>query len=359
MTQALAPFSCSYTREVPDILHQLHCSLALTSYQAGKVLLISPNGENLTQLARTFNKPMGMAVYDTRMAVATKYEVIILENAPVLARTYPKKPDHYDALFVPRASFYTGTVDLHDMAFVGETLWAVNTLFSCLCHVEARYSFTPVWQPPFVSALVPEDRCHLNGLVMQDGQPQYVTALGATDTRKAWRDDRLGGGVIVHVPSGEVVLSGLAMPHSPRLYDGKLYFTLAATGDFCCADPAAGTYEVITRVPGFARGVARLGDYVFIGHSRLRKKHMFGDLPLVDTPHYAGVVVLHLPSGNVAGGIRYHTTCEEIYDVHVLAGIQRPGILGVMDETHRLGLHIPHGGYWSKPEDEDVAGALS
>ena len=62
--------------------------------------------------------------------------------------------------------------------------------------------------------------------------------------------------------------------------------------------------------------------------------------------------------------------------MHVLAGIQRPGILGVMDETHRLGLHTPgilgvmdethrlglhtpHGGYWSKPVDEDVAGALS
>ena len=171
--------------------------------------------------------------------------------------------------------------------------------------------------------------------------------------------DRLGGGVILHVPSGEVVLQGLAMPHSPRLYDGRLYFTLAANGELCCADVEAATYEVVNRVPGFARGLARCGDYLFVGHSRLRKKHLFGDLPLVDTPHHAGVVMVHLPSGTIAGAIRYHTSCEEIYDVHVLEGVQRPGILGVEDDVHRLAIAMPEGGYWAKPEEEDTAGALS
>ncbi len=359
MSQSLAPFSCSYTREVPDLLAHLRCSLALTTYQAGKVLLLSPDGERLVQLTRNFNRPMGLAVDGGRMAVAAKYEVVVLENAPSLAPTYPRKPNYYDALFVPRASFYTSTVDLHDMAWQGETLWAVNTLFSCLCHVDARHSFTPVWMPPFVSALVPEDRCHLNGMTMAEDGPQYVTALGTTDTPGGWRADRLGGGVILHVPSGEVVLQGLAMPHSPRLYDGRLYFTLAANGELCCADVEAGTYEVVNRVPGFARGLARCGDYLFVGHSRLRKKHMFGDLPLVDTPHHAGVVVIHLPSGTIAGAIRYHTSCEEIYDVHVLEGVQRPGILGVEDDMHRLALAMPEGGYWAKPDEEDTTDALS
>lgn len=352
MADSLAPFSCSFTREVPDILRHLNCSLALTTYQAGKVLFLSPDGESVTQLARNFDRPMGLAVDEGRIAVATKAEVVVMANAPSLMAGYPNKPGHYDALFVPRATYYTGTVDLHDMVWQGETLWAVNTIFSCLCHIDARRSFTPVWQPTFVSALAPEDRCHLNGLVMHEGQPLYVTALGATDAPKAWRDDRLGGGVIVHVPTGEVVLSGLPMPHSPRMYDSELYFTLAATGEFCRADPEAGTYEVINKVPGFARGVARLGDYIFIGHSRIRKKHLFGDLPLADSPHHAGVIALHLPSGNVAGALRYHTSCEEIYDVHVLEGVRRPGILGVMDNTHHRAVVTPETGYWARPAEE-------
>jgi uncharacterized protein (TIGR03032 family) len=57
----------------------------------------------------------------------------------------------------------------------------VNTLFSCLATVDEQVSFRPVWQPRFVTALRPEDRCHLNGLAMQEGRPRFVTAAGMTD----------------------------------------------------------------------------------------------------------------------------------------------------------------------------------
>jgi uncharacterized protein (TIGR03032 family) len=352
MKQALAPFTCTYTREVPDVLAFLDCSLALSTYQAGKVILLSPNGESLTQLARNFKKPMGLAVDGPRMAVATQYEVVVLENAPALAGGYPNKPGHYESLFVPRAAYYTGEVDLHDLAFGSGGLWAVNTLFSSICRIDDRYSFRPVWRPPFVSAFAPEDRCHLNGMALSDGEPVYVTALGRTDTPKGWRQDRIGGGVLVHVPTGEVVLEGLSMPHSPRIFDDELYFVTSADGALCVADPEAGTYEVITHVPGFARGLARYGDYLFVAHSRIRKKHLFGDLPLVDREHYAGVILVHLPTGRIAGAIRYHVSCEEIYDVQVLPGIRRPGILGLESDVHRLALSTPHGGYWARPKEE-------
>ena len=356
MSQSLAPFSCTYTREVPDILAGLNCSLVLTTYQAGKVILISPKEEGLVQLARNFRKPMGMAVGGGRLAVATQHEVVVLENAPALATGYPKKPRHYDAFFVPRAVYFTGELDLHDMAWSGETLWAVNTLFSCLCRIGPRYSFEPMWRPPFVSALAPEDRCHLNGLAIDNrGEPVYVTALGATDEAGAWRADRLGGGVLVHVPSGEVALRGLAMPHSPRLYDGRLYFVLAARGELAVADPEAGTYEVVSQVPGFARGLARCGDYLFVAHSRLRKKHVFGDLPIAQGEHYAGVVVVHAPSGRIAGALRYHTACEEIYDVHALPDVRRPGLLGVESDVHRHAVLAPEGGYWTRTSEQEAA----
>lgn len=358
MTPSHAPFTCTYTREVPDILERLGCSLALTTYQAGKVILISPNGqEGLVQLARDFSRPMGLAVEGPRMAVATAHEVVVLENAPPLAASYPRKPAYYDALFVPRALLFSGAVDLHDMAWSGERLWAVNTRFSCLCHIEARYSFVPVWQPRFISALAPEDRCHLNGVAMEGGAPQYVTALGATDTPEGWRADRLGGGVLVDVPSGEVVLGGLAMPHSPRLYDGRLYVLASATGEVLCVDPEAGTCEVVNRVPGFARGLARCGDYLFIGHSRLRKRHVFGDLPVAQRDPVAGLIVLHLPSGRIAGGIRFLASCEEIYDVQALPGLRRPGILGVESAVRRRALSTPAGAYWASAEAEEADAA--
>ena len=62
MTTSLAPLSCSYTSEVPDILRQLKCSLILSTYQAGKILLLSPAEDGIVQLARNFEAPMGVAV---------------------------------------------------------------------------------------------------------------------------------------------------------------------------------------------------------------------------------------------------------------------------------------------------------
>ena len=127
------------------------------------------------------------------------------------------KPEgRYDGCFLPRISFVTGSIDLHELAWAGGELWAVNTLFSCLCTMHADYSFVPRWRPPFVSRLAREDRCHLNGLAIVNDRPAYVTAFGESDTREGWRPGKVDGGVMIEVNSGEVVTRGLSMPHSLR-----------------------------------------------------------------------------------------------------------------------------------------------
>ena len=57
-----APFSCKYTPQIPELLLNLNCSIAISTYQAGKLVLISPKDENsLVQLPRHFEKVMGIA----------------------------------------------------------------------------------------------------------------------------------------------------------------------------------------------------------------------------------------------------------------------------------------------------------
>ena len=99
----------------------------------------------------------------------------------------------------------------------------VNTLFSCLATTSETHSFAPLWRPPFVSRLAAEDRCHLNGLAMRDGRAAYVTAVSRSDVADGWRDRREGGGVLVDVATGETLLAGLSMPHSPRWHDNRLW----------------------------------------------------------------------------------------------------------------------------------------
>lgn len=344
-----SPFSASYSPNLPELLLQLKASLVISTFQAGKVLFISPNNEeSLTMLPRTFYKAMGIAIQKDRMAVATKNEVTVLKNAPQLAYTYPKKPNIYDALYMPRASYYTGQVDIHDLHFGTAGLWAVNTSFSCLCTIGEDYSFLPRWQPHFISALASEDRCHLNGLAMDNGKPRFVTALGKGDSHQSWRENITNGGVLIDVESNEIILEGLGMPHSPRIWDGKLYCLLSAKEQLICIEPNSNKYEVVAKVPGFVRGMAKYGDYVFIGTSKLRKNSStFRHLEIAEKAAVAGITVLHLPTAAIVAKLQFQSSVDELYDVQILPNTLRPNIINAYGDTHHEALVIPNETYWA------------
>ena len=350
---SVAPFASTFTPEVPDLLAALRCSVALSTYQAGRVVLFSPRGESLAQLNRRFDAPMGLAVSGSgaglRFAVATKDALHTFTNAPTLAASYPNQPDTYDALLVPRTTHYTGPLDLHDMAWdASGALVAVNTRFSCLCRVDGPHAFEPVWAPPFVSELDPNDRCHLNGLALDDaGRPAVVSALGATDTPRGWSESRLTGGVLVDVLSGETIATGLAMPHSPRLVDGRLFVLQSATGLLSEVDRASGAVTDVCDVGGFARGLARRGDYLVVGLSKIRGRSTFAGLPVSERANRAGVALVHLPSGRIAGTISFEASAEEIYDVAVLPEVVRPGLVGPDQAVRGRAIPVAGGGFWA------------
>jgi len=355
MAEPAPPFGAVHSPDLPELLRALRCTLALTTHQAGKLVFVSARDEDtLIQLPRSFERAMALGADGDRLAVATQDEVVVLANAPGLAARYPRQPDVYDALFVPRATYYTGRVDVHGLAWGAEGLWAAVTAFSCLALVTDGFSFVPRWRPRFVSALAPEDRCHLNGMALEGGAPRWVTALGDGDAPQSWRARLPRGGVLVDVPSGEVVLADLPMPHSPRVYDGALYLLLSATGEIVRVDPAAGKYDVVNRVDGFVRGLARAGDYLFVGRSRLRKNaSAFRALEVANRARTSGVTVIHLATGAIVSELTYRASVEEIFDVQVLPGLRRPGLLGTREEAHRLALSLPEATYWAVTGEKD------
>ena len=347
--QPPAPFSCQYSPNLPELLTQLGCTIALTTYQAGKVIFISAKDENsLVQLPRTFKKAMGLAIDGNKMGVATQSEIIVLKNDKRLAPTYPKSPNKYDALYMPRATYYTGQVDIHDIDWGEDGLWGVNTSFSCLCLVDEEYSFTPKWKPHFITDLTSEDRCHLNGLAMKDGKPKYVSALGNGNTRQSWRENIVKGGIIMDVDSNEIAIEGLPMPHSPRLYDDELYLLTSATGDVVVANPENGTFRTLINLKGFVRGMAKIGDYLFVGHSKLRQNSStFRKLDIAKLSNQSGFDVIHIPTATNVAQLRYLASVDEIYDVQILPNTIRPGIVNTLGEMHHNGLSIPNSTFWA------------
>lgn len=348
--QTEKPFSCQHSPNLPELLNRLQCTVAISTYQAGKLIFISSKDEkHLVQLPRTFQKPMGIAIQGKKMGIATSEEVIVLSNSYGLGQTYPKKPKTYDGFYVPRATYYTGRVDIHDLDWGTDGLWAVNTSFSSLVLVNEDYSFVPKWQPPFIDKLASEDRCHLNGMAMDKGRPSYVTSLGSGNTPQSWRENIVKGGLLMHVPSNEIVAKNLPMPHSPRMYKEKVYLLFSATGELACFDPKTGKTEVLMKLNTFVRGLSIYRDLAFIGTSKLRESSTtFSKLPITQQSHSAGFLVVHLPTLKLVGFLRYQTSVDEIYDIQVIPGLRRPGILNTMTDDHKMSLSIPNSSFWAK-----------
>ncbi len=327
-----------YSRNLVPLLQQLGASLLVSTYQAGKLVAVSAEAEGLNLAYHNFEKAMGVALGRGWLAVGTRTQVWLLRSAPEIApRLEP--PGRHDACFLTRRSVFTGEVQGHELAWSGEELWLVNTQFSCLCTLDGLHSFVPRWRPPFVSALAAEDRCHLNGLAMDDnGQPRYVTVLGETDAKGAWRASKANGGALIDVPSGEVVVRGLSMPHSPRLHDGRLWLLDSGHGRLVTADVARGTVETVAELPGYTRGLALLGPWAFIGLSKIRETSTFGGLPIAERRGSlsCGVAVVELMTGRQVALLEFHTGVEEIFDVQVLPGVRSPVLSGPypeLDET--------------------------
>jgi uncharacterized protein (TIGR03032 family) len=322
-----SPFASSSTSTFGEAVRMTGGSLLISTYQTHRLVCVRARDGELNTHFREYDKPMGLAVAPGRIAIGTRTEVFDLRDMPEAARSVEPGGAH-DACYLPRNRHVTGDIAIHELAYAGNELWLIATAFSCLATLDADHSFVPRWAPPFITKLAPEDRCHLNGMAIVDGRVAYVTALGATDEAGGWRAGKVTGGILMHVPSSEVAIAGLSMPHSPRWHQGRLWLLESGRGTLCAADPAAGTVEVVAELPGFTRGLAFAGETAFVGLSQIRESSTFGDLPVTHRlkERQSGVWTVDLRSGAVTGFLRFDDLVQEIFDVALLPGARHPEI---------------------------------
>jgi uncharacterized protein (TIGR03032 family) len=323
---------CSHSESLPALLGQLRLSVLISTYQTGHLVVVSARGGRLTVSFHQFDRAMGIAVKPGTIAVCTRKEIWFLrEAADIAAKLEPA--GQYDACFLARTSHFTDDIQAHEAAWVvrpgGDSeFWIVNTLFSCLVALHPNYSFAPRWRPAFISALRPEDRCHLNGLAVVDGQPRWVTALAETDSPSGWRAVKQHGGCLIEVPGGRLLARGLSLPHSPRAQGNQIFFLNTGHGELVLADSKTGQVTSVCRVPGVARGLCLHGGYAFIGLSKARPT--LEDVPVVAERDQlrCALWVVELRTGATAGYLEFCSGVEEIFDVQLLPGVVSPYISG-------------------------------
>ncbi len=309
-------------------------SFAFTTYQAGKIFLIGTHPETgcLSIFERSFPRCMGLGVGNRRLWLSSLYQLWRFEDFLEPGQ----EQDGYDAVYVPVEGRTTGDVDVHDVHpdASGDKPIFVVTRFNCLATFDEVNSFKPIWKPPFIDRIAAEDRCHLNGLAMKDGQPAYVTIVAESNIAGGWRDNRVGSGMVMSVPDGKVVAKGLSMPHSPRFYRDQLYLVQSGTGEFGKVDLDTGEFQPMCFLPGFARGIAFIGRYAIIGVSRPRKEKTFEGLPLDERltannmEPRCMIAVINLDTGDMEHSLEIQGVVQELYDVAALKSIKRPMALG-------------------------------
>jgi len=349
--QAEERVTYSMSPGLPGFLGAQRIALAVSSYQSGKFYLLGQNVDGgLLVDERFFRKAMGICVPDQdTILLATLFQIVRFKN---VLNEGEQINNVFDACYVPRETYVTGELDAHDVGVLkdGRVVF-VNTLYNCLATPSQRHSFAPLWKPPFISAIVREDRCHLNGLAMADGVPRYVTAVSRSDTIDGWRDRRASGGVVVDVQTGEIVIGGLSMPHSPRIYRDRLWLLNSGTGELGWIEPGAGgaaaKFHVLAFCPGFLRGLAFHGNHAFVGLSKPRYQRFEGlaldqKLADADSEPWCGVQVIDLNSGACVHWFRLDGAVAELYDLAIVPGAMRPMSLGFgSDEILGLITHDP------------------
>ncbi|RBP51574.1 TIGR03032 family protein [Arenicella xantha] len=331
-----------HTTTFPELLNQAQASLVVSTYQAGKLILLRANDSALNTHFVALPKPMGVAFSNGRLSVGAGAQVIDYFN---MANVGPKvEPiNTHDSAFLPRRTHVTGDIDIHEMGFDSDnTLWIVNTKMSCLCTLDINHSIVPRWRPPFISGYDLTDRCHLNGLAIRDGKPKYVSALGTSDKPAGWRENKAFGGMIMDIENNKMIAEGLSMPHSPRWYRNKLWVLESGAGQLVTIDENTGEKTVIAQVPGFCRGIDFIERYALIGLSEVRETAVFAGLPLTEREQdrKCGVWIVDIETGETVGFLVFSGGVQEIFSVQLVPW-RYPALLDLDDPLLHTSYSIP------------------
>ena len=316
-----------FSRGFGDWLIANRVGLVCSTYQTGHLIFVGVGANGVpVPSAASFSRAMGISASSQRIYVGTKTEVWRLEN---ILSANEIVNGTFDRFYAPRTADLTGDIDIHELAVEADgRVVFVSARYSCLASISSTRAFKPLWKPKFVSKLAPEDRCHLNGLAIENGRVRYVTACSTGDVIEHWRARRRDGGVVIDVETNATIAEGLSMPHSPRLAGGALYVLESGRGYLVRIDRDTGQREDIAFCPGFARGLAFISHYAVVTVS-LPRPGRFEDLPVGETMVVKGVasrcglLVIDLRTGDIVERF-WIDGIAEIFDVGIISDVRCP-----------------------------------
>lgn len=328
-----------HDRYLVNWFEKTKCSLVISSYKSGSTITLSLVGLDGTNhvgvYLNTFNRVTGLYYQDNQLWVGCNNQIIKLTNIGQLKQRH----NIFNTCFMPKKSFYTTDLDIHDIVVnQQDEIYFVTSQFNCVATpTDKGQCFEVYWKPPWISNIVSEDRCHLNGLALRDNLPRYITTISVSNVLRGWRENRHMGGIVYDIKEDRVVCSGLSIPHSPRWHHNRLWLLESGTGYFGYIDEKE-EFQRKTFIPGFCRGLTFYQDqYAIICSSTDRHESLFIGLKLGDTlvennaKAKCGVFIVNLANFNVVHSYIFNRGPTELYDVALIPESGRTRLVDLAD----------------------------
>lgn len=288
---------------LPEWNALIKASLVVSTYWGNDVLTIT-NG-NAEKIAS--DRPKGIYYQKPYLKIATWGNLWTFREYTQPHITRQVDPD-CDAIFVPKRFEETGNIGSREIA--GNFI--ASSKLSCVVQLDDAFTVSPVWKPHWITDVVAEDRCHVNGIALdENGNLKYVTALGTGNKKESWRIEPVKG-CVIDVKSGRAIVDNLRMPHSPRIYQNQLWVCDSMRGELSIIDVKSKKRYPFVRLDAFVRGLAFWEDWAIVGLSKMR----YAKGSWITAGDRCGLAAVNLKTANIDAVLTLKY--DEIFDVQIL-----------------------------------------
>lgn len=299
-----------------DILARLGITLLVTREYEHLVMAmtVTPNGPLLTYMP--LPHPSGLVVDCARNIVyiaSTRNPNQVYDFEPV-AGVIPRldvkaAPPQGHPLVPVRSRFFAGSLYMHDMALIGNRLYANAVGQNAIVRLHADGRWERVWWPRCIETpagpVFGQNHLQLNSIAA--GANLAASFFSASTDRVSARrpghknfsvDKR---GVIFSGKTREPIARGLTRPHSARLYNKQIWVDDSGYGGVGFIED--GKFQPVAVLPGWTRGLCFCDSVAFVGTSRVipRFRHYAPGLDIEASK--CGIYALDTRSGQILGSL--------------------------------------------------------
>ena len=161
-----------YSRYFTNWFIENKCNIIISSYNSHFIFSIGVNDNDGPFLHyKSAPRAMGLCYNNNKLIASSLGNLTVYTNRGELK---DGNYGNFDKNFVPSQTIHRQDVDIHDICETDDdTVYYISSMFSCICKPseDGLKTFEMYWQPPWISKIAAEDRCHLNGVCCIDNKP--------------------------------------------------------------------------------------------------------------------------------------------------------------------------------------------